>query len=142
MRRTAIILNIHRTTVMRKLLYLAERAKEKHQQFLRDLPKVKKMQFDDLITIEHTKCKPLSVSMAVEEPSRRILDFEVSVIPASGHLADIARKKYGPRPNQKPEGLHRLFKKLKAYVAENATLSSDEDNLYPLFVKKYFPRCI
>ena len=66
MRRISLILGIHRTTVSRKLSFLAEAAGKKHQEYMIARPKVKDVQFDELITIEHTKCKPLSVSMAVE----------------------------------------------------------------------------
>ena len=113
MRRAAKILNVHRTTVKRKLLYLSENSKNNQREILSSSPKANRIQFDDLITIEHTKCKPLAVSLAVEDGSRKILGFEVSVIPASGHLAKISRKKYGHRPNQRPRHWGSYFSKLR-----------------------------
>ena len=85
---------IHRTTVTRKLAFLARVSEERQRKFQSTLPKVPQVQFDDLITLEHTKCKPLAISLAVEAPSRRILGFEVSRIPASGPLAETSRRKY------------------------------------------------
>ena len=84
MRRAAIILNIHRKTVKRKMDFLAERARERHDFFLDSLKKdlVDHLQFDDLITTEHTKLKPLSILIAVDAKRRFILGAEVSVIPA------------------------------------------------------------
>ena len=139
-RRIALLLNIHRITVARKLAFLARLAQERHATFLERLPKVDQVQFDDLVTLEHTKCKPLSVSLAVEAKTRRILGFAVSRIPASGPLAEISRRKYGPRPNHRPRGLQRLFDTVRKVVAPQATLSSDEDPLYPPLVKRNFPR--
>ena len=90
MRRTAKLLGVHRITVARKLKYLAQTLPNKEKW---DKGVVQNVQFDDLITLEHTKCKPLAVSMAVESKTRKILGLEVSTIPASGYLANISRQK-------------------------------------------------
>ena len=142
MRRIALILNIHRITVARKLAFLAKNALERHQEFLASIPKVEHVQFDDLITIEHTKCKPLAISLAVEERSRRILGFQVSRIPASGKLAKIARAKYGPRPDQRPGALRKLLSGLKAVLAPGADFRSDEHPFYPPVVRALYPDAI
>ena len=142
MRRIALLLNIHRITVARKLEFLAQEAKEMHARWLERLPKVRHIQFDDLITLEHTKCKPLAVSLAVEAGTRRILGFEVSRIPASGPLAEFSREKYGFRPNQRPRALRKLFSKLAAVVDRGIEFSSDEDPLYPKTVRAFFPEAL
>jgi len=139
MRRIALIVNIHRTTVARKLAFLAKVAKEKQQSYFRSRPKVSHVQFDDLITVEHSKCKPLSVSLAAESKTRQILDFEVSVIPASGHLAAVSRKKYGRRPNRRRRGVIKLYERIGEYLEANPTFSTDEDSLYPGLIKRFFP---
>ena len=83
--------------------------------------------------------KPLSVSLAVDGKKRTILGAEVSRIPAFGHLAEKSRKKYGKRPHDHPEGLLRLFEKLKQVVHKKALIKSDEHYLYPKFINKFFP---
>ena len=140
LRRIALLLNLHRTTVARKLAFLARLSRERQQDFLRTLPKARQVQFDDLITLEHTKCKPLAISLAVAAPSRRILGFVVSRIPASGPLAELSRRKYGRRPNERPRGLKRLFGKVRGLVEEGASFSSDEDPLYAPLVQRLFPK--
>jgi transposase-like protein len=142
MRRTALLLNVHRKTVARKLAFLAHVSRERQEQFLKNGPKVQHFQFDDLITIEHTKCKPLAVSLAVEKGGRRLLGFEVSRIPASGLLAEISRRKYGRRPNQRPRALRRLLARIRPLVEENVSISSDEDPLYPPLVRRNFPKAV
>ena len=139
-RRIAILLNIHRITVARKLAFLARVSKERQDQALSEAPKAEKVQFDDLITFEHTKCKPLAISLAVEKGSRRLLGFEVSRIPASGPLAALSRHKYGRRPNERPAALHRLFGRLKGLVHPQVHFQSDEDPLYPGVLRKTFPK--
>jgi hypothetical protein len=147
MRRAAKILNIHRVTVARKLEFLSKNLPIKVQngQYVQSMCKaheqsVQHVQFDDLITIEHTKCKPLAVSMAIERYTRRILGFEVSTIPAFGNLAAIAKQKYGQRTNEKAQGWHKLFSRLEKIVSPTAQFDSDEDHLYPSILKKHFPQ--
>ena len=144
MRRCALILNIHRTTVERKFVYLAEKARLVQRKILDDLRDnpVEHMQFDDLITIEHTKLKPLSVSAAVDAKNRLILGAEVSQIPAFGHLAKLSRKKYGKRPSGHRDALKRLFEVLKQVVSPHALIESDEHKTYPEFVKRYFKKAL
>lgn len=142
LRRIALLLNIHRTTVSRKLTFLARIARERQKHALKGRPKVQKVQFDDLITLEHTQCKPLAISLAVEAPTRRLLGFEVSRIPASGPLAEIARRKYGPRPNERPRGLRKLFQTIQGVVDKGVSFQSDEDPLYPSLLQRVFPKAL
>ena len=87
LRRSALLLKVSRRTIERKLLFLGKEAKKEYQEWFSSLSLVNDFQFDDLQTIEHTKCKPLSVTMAVETETRKILGFEVSKMPATGHLS-------------------------------------------------------
>jgi len=136
LRRAALILGVHRITVARKLCFLAEIAEEEIRKDLFVYPKVNRVQFDELFTIEHTKCKPLSVAMAVEEGTRKIMGFEVSIVPASGHLAVISRKKYGHRPNYKRRGIKRVLGKIQDTLSAESILSTDEDSHYASLIKK------
>jgi len=95
---------------------------------------------DDLITKENSKLKPLSVSVVVDEDRRTILALEVSQIPAFGHLADLAVKKYGRRKNLHPEGLRRIFETLKPTLSPEVIFKTDEHQRYPEFIQEYFPR--
>ena len=140
MRRIAKNLNVDKKTIKRKLDYLNIKAEQKNQKFLTRLKKDKviNLQIDDLITIEHTKLKPLTVSIAIDKNRRYILGAEVSKIPAFGHLAKLSVKKYGYRKSEHQEGLKRLFDKIQPVVSENALIESDEHKLYPEFIRKYF----
>lgn len=139
-RRIAKKLKLSRTTVARKLQHLALQAYIKNQWHQRNRSAVTHFQFDDLETFEHTKCKPLSITMAVETDTRKILGFRVSRIPAKGHLAKIARKKYGFRPDDRAKQRDHLFKELHKIVDPICKISSDEHPHYPKTVKKWFPK--
>ncbi len=51
-------------------------------------------------TLEHTKCKPLSISLFVTE-HYEILAAKVAQMPYKGKLAAISRKKYGIRADHR-----------------------------------------
>ena len=138
-RRIAKILRLNRKTVVRKFLFLAAQAEVRLELFHRTWPLVGTMEFDDLETFEHTKCKPLSVILAVEYKTRRILGFEVSKMPCKGRLAKKSVKKYGFRRDARAKGRERLFEKVKPLLKKHVLIKSDENPHYIADVKKHFP---
>lgn len=141
MRRSARLLKIHRTTVHRKVIYLATKARLKNEIFLQSLidRPVTHLQFDDLITSVHTKLKPLSVTVAVDANRRYILGAEVGSLPAFGHLAALSRRKYGVRKNEHKKKLETLFSKIRKTIHPLALIESDEHQNYRPAVLEYFP---
>jgi len=141
-RRAAILEGLNRKTIDRKFLFLAKLCREKNQKWLtqqfKETP-AKEVQFDDLITIEHTKLKPVSVTAIVEKGSRKILGTKVSQIGAFGHLAEISRKKYGKRKNNHREKLNELFLEVRGYIDLKAQFESDEHSFYPKVIAIHFP---
>jgi hypothetical protein len=138
--RLALELKVTRKTVVRKIRILAELERRNHERFLETTYKnrpLTEIQFDDLETSEHTKCKPLSVTLAVDPRTRRILKFKVSSMPAKGHLAMISRRKYGYRPDERPEKWDQFMKELTAFVSPECTWSSDENPHYPAHLKRH-----
>lgn len=141
MRRSALLLGLHRKTIERKLPFLAARCRMLNDRNLLKLKgRVYNLQIDDLITKENSKLKPLSISLAVDEDRRLILGAEVSQIPAFGHLAKFAVKKYGARKDQHDEGLTRLFKKITPILNPEVVVKSDEHQRYPRYISSYLPR--
>ena len=143
MRRSAKLVGIHQNTVARKLAFLGAQAREDQKKFLIKLTqggrvKLSTVQFDEMETFEHTKCKPLSLALAVNK-SRHILGIEVSSMPAKGLLSAIARRKYGPRADEREDGLGKLFKTILPLTTADVELRSDQCPRYPGLVKKYYP---
>jgi transposase-like protein len=142
-RRLARVLRLNRKTVVRKIRLLAQIDRTQQQAFLdvhyKNRP-LSQVQFDDLETSEHTKCKPLSVTLAVDPKTRKILMFQVSCMPAKGHLAHISRLKYGKRVDERPHNWDLLMKQLIPYVHPQAQWSSDENPHYPFHLKRHHPQ--
>ena len=138
-RRAAKLLHINRTTVSKKLQFLGAAARLELRTFNQRSSKVEVMEFDDLETFEHTKCKPLSVTLAVDSLTRRILGFSVSQMPAKGHLSKISIKKYGIRKDYRTQGRRSLFKKIKPYLQNDSVIKSDSNPHYAQDVREIFP---
>ncbi len=140
-RRAAILLGVNRKTVVRRMKFLAARARLEQGKFLKTFTEnpLESVQFDDLETSEHSKCKPLSVVLAVEPKHRKILGFEVSQMPAKGLLAHTARRKYGPRPDERGVGWEKILSDLEPIVKKDACWTSDENPHYPRYLKQNFP---
>jgi transposase-like protein len=130
---------LNRKTVARKLVILGDEAEERFGAANLKQKKTRVIEFDDLETFEHTRCKPLCVTLAVQKRTRRILGFEVSSMPAKGLLVKKARK-YGPREDTRQRGRRRLFRTLKHLVHEEAQIRSDSHPAYPRVVKQFFPK--
>jgi transposase-like protein len=141
-RRAAIVLKLNRTTVVRKFLFLAKESLGRLEKANLNRPLALRIQFDDQETFEHTKMKPLSITLAVEYKTRRILGFEVSKMAANGPLAARSRKKYGRRRDERRDGRRKLFSKLKNLVDAQALIESDQNPYYPETVREYFPDAI
>lgn len=143
-RRLARVLQVNPKTVIRKFRLLADRVRMEHEVWLtkfKDSP-ISAVQFDDLETSEHTKCKPVSVTLAVHKETREILGFRVSQMPAKGLLAKISVKKYGYRKDHRPKAWDDLFRSLKPIVSQNAFFESDENPHYPKYLKRHFKTAI
>lgn len=137
-RRAAMDLGINRKTVVRKFIWLGTLAQHLLPILNQQENLVSVMEFDDLETSEHTKCKPLSVTLAVEHGSRRILGFEVAQMPAKGKLARISRLKYGFRKDERPQARKKLFETIQPLLTKSAIIKSDQNPHYGPDVKEYF----
>lgn len=141
-RRIAKLLRINRKTVVRKFLFLAEQAKISHQDFLEEIKKsgrlVTQVHFDEMESFEKSKCLPLSIPLAVEVGTRKVLGLRVCSMPAKGPLAAFSREKYGARDDQRKEAARALFSEIAPVIATNAILTSDQNPSYPIWIKSKF----
>jgi transposase-like protein len=138
-RRIARVLAVNPKTIARRQLYWSKKANLKNKKFMQKLT-VFHLQFDDLITKEKTKLKPLSLSVAVDVETRYILSAKVSQIPAFGHLSQLSKNKYGPRSSTHNQALDEVFSQLKPIVNPKALIESDEHKNYSPVINRYFPK--
>ena len=139
-RKCAEILSIHPTTVARKLTRMGRQAALKMlKEKMGCSPNI--LIFDEMETFEHSKCKPISIVVAVEKYSRRILFTSAQSMPAKGLLAEVSRKKYGPRADNRGKALKDMCQVLsqKHRITE---IWTDQSPRYPSVVRKYFPDII
>ena len=142
-RRMSLKHRINRKTVARKIKFLAIKNYKSRIDFLKKCGKSKKLQrlqFDDLVTFEHTKCKPVAISALIDPETRKVLDFEVSTMAAFGKLAKISQKKYGRRRDRRRSAWNKIFRRARNYADDEIHFQSDQHPLYPKIVQKYFPR--
>jgi transposase-like protein len=139
LRRTARLENLNRKTVVRMFRMEALKAELSLRKRNARYKPATTIQFDDMETFEQTKCKPLSITLAVEEGTRRILGVEVSQMPASGMLTKKAKALYGARHDTRREGRGRLLAGISPFVDPAAVIKSDENPFYPALVKEVFP---
>ena len=139
-RRAARVLGMDKKTVVRKFRLLSLSAEFSFRSTNLLQARAQEIEFDDLETFEHSKCKPLSVTLAVESTTRRILGLSVSEMPAKGLLARGARRKYGRRRDERTRERRRLFAKIQALVAPTAVIKSDSNPHYRSDVTHYFPQ--
>lgn len=137
-RACARTLGCQRRTVASKLIRLGAHARE--QFAARDVgdgsTDVAEMTviFDEMETFEHSKCKPVSIALAVEGASRRVIAVEVAPMPAKGKIAAISRKKYGRRRDERPAALRQVLSEVKRLYPHLAVVKSDECPRYPTYV--------
>lgn len=138
-RRCALIVGVKPEAISRRVTLFGLASQRNLDHYRHTRQKVSKLLIDELETFEHTKCKPLTVPIAVESGSRKILSLDVGQIAAKGHLAEISRKKYGYRRCERTKVLNSVFKDLKKCCVKDVTIQSDQSHHYPKKIRQHFP---
>ena len=138
-RRAALILNVKRETVARKIKKYGAYFRRWHEQWIEQKQFGATFQFDEMETFEHSKCKPLSIAVAVEDKTRLILSLQVASMPAKGLLAKVSRDKYGLRKDDRPKSLQLMMDDMLKANANATNIMSDMAPRYPPIVRKNFP---
>lgn len=146
MRDAARHFKVSRTTIARRMLFLANQARRRNTALLIayqcEFGAFDQVQFDDMISATHTKCKPVTATIVVQEKTRIIIDYAVAQIPAFGHLAAISKQKYGHRADHSRRARARLFNRLVDQLPQHVTFRTDEHRHYPIVIKRFFPHSI
>jgi hypothetical protein len=96
------------------------------------------IQFDELETIHHTKCKPLSITVVTSK--EYLLSLQVAEIPAKGRLAKISRQKYGNRKDERQAVVEGALKFVKSKLkTDPVVIKSDASPIYRNIVERVFP---
>ena len=139
MRRAAMLHGVDRKTIARRVRYWAEKSKLLLEESRAKNLQTKEIYIDELITFEHTRCKPVAVCMAVSK-ERKVLAFAASPMPAIGqNLKKIALKKYGPRPNLRRKGVKTCLSAMSKHINPATVFKSDEETSYGSLIRGQFP---
>lgn len=138
-RRIAIKHGCNRKTVARKVVFLAAQAREKSDKWLRQYGPFDSVQWDELITFEHSRLKPLSVAVMSCTRTRCIIGFGIAQIPASGQIAKRSVEKYGKRRNLSGPMRKRVLESVRDYVSPKAAITMDEHPRYAGEIKEVYP---
>lgn len=138
-RRIAINLGTTPRTVARKIMRLARFARAEEERWSLQNTGSAAIMFDEMETFEHTKCKPITIAIACDPKTRRLIATEAQPIAANGRLAKISRKKYGFRRNGSPDALRKTFERLKQTYDAIDYFSSDQKTTYRRYTRSYFP---
>ena len=133
----AEVLGVDPKTIARRITRFGKCAKQQLRLSQSRVRGVQAVVFDEMESFEHSKLKPLTIALAVEHKSRRILALEVGKIAAKGHLADISRRKYGKRMCERKKILEEFFSRLSPMLDPRCHLSSDESQHYPKVLRKH-----
>ena len=139
-RRIAKGLKINRKTVVRKFKFLAEVARQSQGRRLAKLESIDLVQIDEMETFEHSKCKPLSIALAVVPGTRIILGATASEMPAKGPLAEVSRKKYGRRRDDRKREFQNVLERINSVTSGDLWIVSDKKTVYPNWIKGVLPQ--
>jgi len=77
-RRLATVLGVNLKTIVRKFLFLAKNAELLHLQKLAQKEfDLTHCQFDEMLSFEHTRLKPLSIALAVQKKDSKLIAIQV-----------------------------------------------------------------
>ncbi len=130
-RRCAAQFAVKPEAIVRRLLRFSLCAKQNLAHYRAMRPKATEIMIDEMESFEHTKCKPITLPIAVEAKTRKILSVRAGSIAAKGHLAKISRAKYGYRKCERQRCLSEVLVELKACIGNQGIIKSDESEHYP-----------
>jgi len=139
-RRIAFKLGCTRKTVARKISFLAQQARVNNAIWLNEHGPFDNVQWDELITFEHSRLKPLTVAVMSCATTRCVIGFGVAPIPAYGKIANRSREKYGHRVNKSAAMRKQVLSSVAHLITPTATIKSDQHKQYAREINKTFPK--
>jgi transposase-like protein len=133
---------VHQTrprTIARRVVRFGECCKENLAIYRKNREKVQIVLFDEMESFEHTNAKPLTLPIAVEQKTRKILALRVGPIAAKGMLAKASVEKYGKRKCERKRLLDEMLLDLKECTIKNVRIKTDMSRHYPSPIAKHFP---
>ena len=138
-RRIAIKLGCARKTVARKVVFLADQARARAARWIAERGRFEHVQFDELISFEHTRLKPLSIAVMSSVGDRVIVGIGVAQIPASGTIAQRSREKYGLRRDMSGSMRRSVLRTCAPHLSSRVQVDTDEHRRYHKEISQILP---
>jgi len=140
MRRAALVVGVSRTTIERKMTWLADRARSIHDERLTDGGmKTSLVQFDELQTFEHTHLKPVSVAVAIRAKTGEIIDIDVAMMSSFGAMVRRTRELYLDWHEARHGARESVFRSVAKCAKPGITIMTDKDRRYPPIINRLVP---
>jgi hypothetical protein len=138
LRRSAKILECDRKTIVRKLIFLSEKIRKLHGQFLEDYF-TGTVQFDEMETYEGAKAKQLSIALAICANSGKILEINACRKPTTGRLADLGKEHYGWTVDERKACASGVLAVVSSVTNEKLKIVCDKKPQYPKWIHAHKP---
>lgn len=143
-RRAATLLCVDRKTIVRKFLFMSRLAKERQGYFLDELKqtklRVESFQMDEMESFISNKRCPVSIALAVEVKTRKILALDTARFPVKGLLARNAEKSQKNVRDERRKKFISVCKTIRGSISENGSIKTDMHPRYAFWIKKGFPK--
>lgn len=144
-RRMARNLQCNLKTVAKKVKFIGDEAKKMHSYILNNKElRAREVLIGELKTFEHTKLKPLKITLAVNERGY-ILDYQITRVRAKGRLGSIANKipklalySKNTCKNTK-QALSEVLRKIKPCMVYDTKFKTEENLAHKNMIKTAYP---
>lgn len=136
----ARFLNVDRKTVAFRLPFLGKRAKNYLDGI--SVTGLRSVQFDEMQSSIHTKCKPVAIPIVVDAKTRMILALDVASMPAQHPLIYKAMRRYGLRADDREQAIINVLKRVRPMLAPLAQITTDSAYRYPIPIRQHLPGVI
>lgn len=127
-------------TVQTRIDWLGKRCREYHNEVLRlGLLKSYRFNFDEMETFQHTRLKPISVSIAVDATNGNIIEALACQMSGKGHTAALSKKIYGFRRDDRPKTRVEALASVSHCVLPKSVIITDGMLSYILAIRTELP---
>ena len=138
-RRAAYTFQVVPRTIARRVKRFGEICEKNLKKYRESRSKANEIEFDEMQSFIHTKLKPVTIPIAVEKKTRKVLALSIGNINANGHLKQLSLQKYGRRPSERLSSLKNMAHDLQACTEKTARFSTDKSPFYPKLIRDFFP---
>lgn len=146
-RRLAIDLKTTKNTVVRTIKLLSEKCQAYHREYVANgFIDTDLVFFDEMESFEHSKALPVSIGIAVDFHSKKIIDARVAEIKCKGRLKnkidkkmDVLPSKYFTRSNRSKSMRNRVMEEVKKCIHPDGEIITDDKRAYITLIRNKLP---